>query len=310
MSLPWFKVFTAVPDHAKVVALMAELDEPLADAYVLRLWDYAARLSPSGRVGGVRAGFVIERAVRWEGDSGALVAAMVTVGLLDVDGEDLVIHDWAQEQGAHVAKVERDRQKPGGKKPPRKPRANPARDPRDPRANPPGGDKRVESREDLPSVDHSPSPLAGGAGDEDPEVQVVAAFVADLPPTPGTLGVLADAWNEITTAPLPRVVEMPTARRKQAQAALKRRPLAEWRRVFEAVEASSFCRGADGGWRANFDWATRAAGAKPEPSIGLLEGVYARAGPAASRDLRRGAVRAEDMAQAHRELPVGVVEDW
>lgn len=156
------------------------------------------------------------------------------------------------------------------------------------------------SRAELSRADSPPTPQ----GDDDPEVQAVAAFVADLPPVPGSLGVLAEAWNEITTAPLPRVAEMPPARRKQAQAALKRRPLEEWRRVFAAVEASSFCRGVDGGWRAGFDWTIRAGGVKPEPAIGLLEGVYARAGSSGG-DVRRGVVRAED-ALARME-PAGEV---
>ena len=166
-----------------------------------------------------------------------------------------------------------------------------------------------ESESESESVSKSESESESGlrawrADDHgDPEVQAVAAFVADLPPAPGSLGVLAEAWNEITTAPLPRVAEMPPARRKQVQAALKRRPLAEWRRVFEAVEASSFCRGVDGGWKAGFDWAIRPGGVKPEPAVGLLEGVYVRAGHAARAAPRRGVpVRAQDVDWTQPEV--------
>lgn len=41
----------------------------------------------------------------------------------------------------------------------------------------------------------------------------------------------------------------------------------------------------------------------------VSEAQRARGIPGRS-DVRRGAVRAEDMAQVHRELPVGIVEDW
>ena len=35
-----------------------------------------------------------------------------------------------------------------------------------------------------------------------------------------------------------------------AEAALARRPLEHWREVFLRANASAFCRGEDGGWRA------------------------------------------------------------
>jgi hypothetical protein len=56
--------------------------------------------------------------------------------------------------------------------------------------------------------------------------------------------------------------------------------------VFTRINASAFLRGSDGGWKADFDWAIRAEGKKPEPATRVLEGAYDRApstGPPATR---------------------------
>jgi hypothetical protein len=90
---------------------------------------------------------------------------------------------------------------------------------------------------------------------------------------------LRRAWNELTSKPLPRWEETPKHRAKAAIAALKRRPLDEWRTVFRIVEASPFCRGESGGsWKADIDWTIRPAGQKPEPALKLLEGAYSGKG--------------------------------
>ncbi len=51
------------------------------------------------------------------------------------------------------------------------------------------------------------------------------------------------------------------------------------REVFTTINASPFCRGEEGGWRANFDWAL-----KPGNIAKVLEGNYA-AGPMARTDI-------------------------
>lgn len=49
-----------------------------------------------------------------------------------------------------------------------------------------------------------------------------------------------------------------------------------WRAVFERIARSSFCRGESGEWVADFDWAIRAEGKKPEPALKILEGSFDR----------------------------------
>lgn len=303
MRLPWVQVTQEAFGLSRSLAGLLGCDRHRALSLLIDLWAWGldqgpADEPPQGMIINPRAARMLAGAVEWAGDADELLQALEDLGAVEILDGGVRVRGMRRYHGTW----RKNRAGSGG---------NPNGSSTGTVTEPKRQTQKQKQKQRSPDGDLPPSPHEGGGdGSEDPEVQVVATFIADLPPTPGTLGVLADAWNEITTAPLPRVVEMPPARRKQAQAALRRRSLAEWRRVFEAVEASSFCRGADGGWRAGFDWAIRAGGVKPEPSIGLLEGVYARAGPAASRDLRRGAVRAEDMAQAHRELPVGVVEDW
>jgi hypothetical protein len=89
---------------------------------------------------------------------------------------------------------------------------------------------------------------------------------------------LAHAWNTDTTPPLPKVtLPIGKTRRKAFEEALRRRSLPEWRRVFQRINASAFCRGSsDSGWVADVDWATRPEGKKPEPAAKVLEGSYDR----------------------------------
>jgi hypothetical protein len=96
---------------------------------------------------------------------------------------------------------------------------------------------------------------------------------------------LRKAWNDNTTPPLAR---WESGRDGIATNALKRRPLEQWVEVFKRINASPFCRGEDGGWKADVDWALRPEGRKPETALKVLEGAYDRATP-----IRRGPVAAE-----------------
>lgn len=90
---------------------------------------------------------------------------------------------------------------------------------------------------------------------------------------------LARLWNAETTHPLPQVtLPLSRTRTSAAREALQRRSLPEWRQVFKRIQGSAFCRGSsDTGWLADFDWAIRPEGKKPEPATRVLEGAYDRA---------------------------------
>ena len=152
-SLPWFRVDNDMVDHPKVAALAAELADPLAGWYVVRLWAWTMRYAARGRLGdGART--ALERACDWRGQPGALLAALVRTGWLDLtEGDDLEVHDWDEHQGAAVLKAEKDANR---KKESRKRRADGARTalirPRDGAGNGTGRDetRRNEEAEALP----------------------------------------------------------------------------------------------------------------------------------------------------------------
>ncbi|NVJ13153.1 hypothetical protein [Myxococcus sp. AM010] len=112
--LPWFKFRSAAPEEYAVHALCAQLGAE-ADVFLYRLWAYCGRERVDGRFPGPSAALAVERAVRWRGRRRKLVDALLAVGLLALNGEDLVVSSWAEEQGAHIAKVVRDRAKPDGR---------------------------------------------------------------------------------------------------------------------------------------------------------------------------------------------------
>jgi hypothetical protein len=95
------------------------------------------------------------------------------------------------------------------------------------------------------------------------------------PPTKDQTGPdeLAAAWNELRGPASPTCRELGDQRRRAATAALKRRPLEQWREVFRRIAASDMCQGRTGlAWVADFDWAIRPGGIKPEPALRALEG--------------------------------------
>lgn len=67
---------------------------------------------------------------------------------------------------------------------------------------------------------------------------------------------LIDLWNATTKPPIPRCRELTPERRRKIRARIAKRPLlSEWRRAFEAIQATAFYRGEnDRQWTADFDW--------------------------------------------------------
>jgi len=111
MSAKWMRIETDFVDHPKVHRLAALLNEPLADAYVLRAWSWLSRFCPTGQV---RDGdeHALEVTCRWRGAPGALVAGLVQVGFLSaLPGGGWEAHDWADHQGKVAANAEKERKR-------------------------------------------------------------------------------------------------------------------------------------------------------------------------------------------------------
>jgi hypothetical protein len=93
-----------------MLALKAELNEPLADAYVSRLWSWTQVYAPSGRFPAAII-HAVETELLWTRSAGSLAAALEKCGWLDRDGSDVLVHDWPEMQGYLVKKARKDADK-------------------------------------------------------------------------------------------------------------------------------------------------------------------------------------------------------
>lgn len=102
-GLPWFEMDVGFHDSPKVKALSARLREPLADAYVARIYAYCYRHAKE-RFDPHDAAVTLEDAAVWRGRRGALVDTLFAVGILERDGAKVVVHGVADRLGPHIAK--------------------------------------------------------------------------------------------------------------------------------------------------------------------------------------------------------------
>ena len=107
LAYTWFRVDASVVDHPKVMMLAARLNDPNALAYVVRLWSWANRYAPDGRI---KAELLpqMELAMRWTGAQNVVIEALITCGLLERSGETVLVHDWDEFQGRLFEKSKRD----------------------------------------------------------------------------------------------------------------------------------------------------------------------------------------------------------
>ena len=112
-GLPWIRLDVDLLSHAKVSALADLLEgDHFAWSYPVALWCWCATHAPTGEgTGRLGTPGVVERACRWQGDRGVLFAALVAAGLVDEIPGGWAVHDWADHAGAHLARVERDRER-------------------------------------------------------------------------------------------------------------------------------------------------------------------------------------------------------
>ena len=80
---------------------------------------------------------------------------------------------------------------------------------------------------------------------------------------------IVDLYHSICKS-LPVVRSLSDARKRSIRARLKTYSLEDFQAVFESAESSSFLKGADGGWKASFDWLIKEAN-----MLKVLEGNYA-----------------------------------
>lgn len=81
-----------------------------------------------------------------------------------------------------------------------------------------------------------------------------------------------DLYHSICVS-FPTIRAVSAAREKAIRARLAKYTLDDFRKLFENAESSSFLKGADGGWKASFDWLM-----KEDNLLKVLEGNYANKG--------------------------------
>ena len=108
MAFDWFRVDWAIVDHPKAFQLAADLSDPNAGWYIVRLWSWLSRYAARGQFKKSLSDDV-ERACGWRGDRGRLLRALADAGWLENVSDDLYeAHDWWDHQRAIVEKAEKD----------------------------------------------------------------------------------------------------------------------------------------------------------------------------------------------------------
>lgn len=120
-GLPWFKQQVDLRRDPRSLILGDILGEPRAWTYVVEMRMYLAENAPTGKVSGTHADIAFERGSGWTGERGRLLNALRDAGFIragaarEDGGMEIEDVDWVREQGAHVAKFQRDAKKPDGR---------------------------------------------------------------------------------------------------------------------------------------------------------------------------------------------------
>lgn len=256
-GLPWLKVYSDLPRDPRSLILGDILGDPRAWTYVVQFRMYLADKAPVGRLSGQFAPAAFERCAGWAGEKGALLQAMRDAGFVRVgparDGEGTEIEDldWAREQGAHVAKVERDAKKPRG-----------------------NSHTVVSPSRDIGGTEAGPSPVPRGESRElrveNKEEDLFAGSADAAPEESESPKDLQALWNSEADPRLPRWRDMTEKRAKAARARLREHPLAQWRIILGRINASPFCLGVnERRWKADVEFLLR-----PDTATKVLEGKY------------------------------------
>jgi hypothetical protein len=267
----WYRTEADMVDHPKVFRLAELLNNPCAGWYYVRLLAWTSRYAARGRLRDVTFG-ALENACGWRGEAGALLNALITVGLVDEledqdDGATLEVHDWWEIQRQYVVKAEKDAER---KRAERSRRASVTRTGAVTSHGPSIG-RHADGHADVPrdgAGTRRDDTRRDETGEEAPQPP------ADLPaPESAKPHPLQATWNKHRSPSLPEWRETSKTRRAQADARLKERPLegpAGWVAVVQRLARSPFANGVnDRAWRASPDWLLR-----PDTAAKVLEGKY------------------------------------
>lgn len=155
-------------DHWKTQLLFQLTGDKASPLLVLRLWAHCQQRRQS--VFHNMTPEVLKAICRWEGEPDRLQKALADSGFIDIDGQRVTVHQWAEVNAALLKSWE------NGKKGGRPPKTQPY-----PAENP---DETDKSGEDQSRDDDTPSPGGVGSGREIPSLEAVKSHAAaiGLPP--------------------------------------------------------------------------------------------------------------------------------
>lgn len=120
-GLPWFKQQVDLRRDPRSLILGDILGDPRAWTYVVEMRMHFAENAPTGCVSGLHVDIAVERGAGWRGERGMLLSALLEAGFIrcaparDDVGMEIEDLDWTRDQGAHVAKFQKDAKKPDGR---------------------------------------------------------------------------------------------------------------------------------------------------------------------------------------------------
>lgn len=95
--MPSFNVDYNFSDHPKVLRLIGRLGNG-ADAMLVRLWNFCAKFfGDDGFIRGYSAA-ELEASLRWWGEPGKCVEALLALGFIHEDETGIQVHDWSDNQ--------------------------------------------------------------------------------------------------------------------------------------------------------------------------------------------------------------------
>lgn len=98
----YIEVDEGLPEHPKSNRLCALLKNPLAWAYVIKLWRWCCKYAKDGDLSKFED-TEIEYGIGWSGKSGQLLEAMKTAGFVDAERR---VHDWMNHQGRAIERMD------------------------------------------------------------------------------------------------------------------------------------------------------------------------------------------------------------
>lgn len=108
MSL-WIKSHQDISSHPKTrkAARKLSITTPQMVGHLHMLWHWCLSYAPVGDISNIDT-IDIADAVMWDGDENVFINALIEVGFIDRDGENICIHDWQDYGGKLVEQRERE----------------------------------------------------------------------------------------------------------------------------------------------------------------------------------------------------------